>query len=326
MDTGEEFPEEQATPRLCKPRHPMFYFRSGDVVFVCEDTSFRVQSDLLSCNSQVFSGMLERGRLDGVHLRDGCPCVHLSDAAEDFATLLRVFYTPGCVRSPPCLGYTNTDLLHCRFPHRRKTPDFATFSSLLRMTTKYQFKELRSQILLDLLPAYPTKLSEYEKSSCRGETVFGSPTPHPHSVLNLFLACNVGFALPFAYYRACIAGDPASFATSAEEAALPPDTLEMALRGQARLKREEVGLAKKVAFRDCAKGGELAGRRAEVFNWIHPGMVTQSGILERGEFKESKYCAPCSQSCVQELSEAKENTWENLPSYFGLPPWETTVP
>ena len=88
---------EGGAPQVCKPRHSKYYFGSGNVVFVCEDTSFRVQSDLLSTNSQVFSDMLEQTSLKGEHRRDGCPCVHLSDTAEDFATLLRVFYTSGCV-------------------------------------------------------------------------------------------------------------------------------------------------------------------------------------------------------------------------------------
>jgi len=96
-DAGEEPSEGKTAPQLCKPRHPEFYFESGDIVFVCEDTSFRVQSDLLSNNSQVFADMLEPLRSSGERLSGGCPCVHLSDAAKDFATLLRVFYTPGCV-------------------------------------------------------------------------------------------------------------------------------------------------------------------------------------------------------------------------------------
>ena len=94
-DAGEEHLATRIVSQLCKPKHSKLYFGSGDVVFVCEDTSFRVQSDLLSNNSQVFSDMLETARLNGEHLSDGCPCVHLSDAVEDFVTLLRVFYTSG---------------------------------------------------------------------------------------------------------------------------------------------------------------------------------------------------------------------------------------
>jgi len=98
-DAGEERPTRQASLQICKPKHHRFYFGSGDAVFVCEDTSFRIQSDLLSHNSKVFSDMLESARSNREHMSDGCPCVHLSDAADDFSTFLRVFYTPGCVPS-----------------------------------------------------------------------------------------------------------------------------------------------------------------------------------------------------------------------------------
>ena len=221
----------------------------------------------------------------------------------------------------------DSDLLYRRFPHRHKTPDFASFSSLLRMTTKYKFQEIRSQILLDLLPAYPTKLSKYTGSSRLGETVFGTPLPHPNSVLDLFVTCKVSFALPFAYYRACIAGDPASLDTTG--IALPPNTLKTALRGQKWLRTDEVQLARKVALQDCPGWGVCTGKlpagRAQVFDWIHPETVTQSGILEKGDFLGAGYCVKCVEVFRLELMQAKKDTWQNLPSYFGLPPWETAA-
>ena len=197
------------------------------------------------------------------------------------------------------------------------------------MTTKYHFQEIRLQILLDLVPAYPAKLSEYEGSACLGEVVFGSPLPHPNSVLNLFVTCRVAFALPFAYYRVCVTSDPVSLGTSTGGTALFPNTLEMALHGQARLKTEEVQLARGVAFRDCASWGSCSrkspGGRTLIFDWIHPEVTTQGGILERGDIPGPGYCSRCSQAFQQELSKAKKDTWENLPSYFGLPSWDGIV-
>ena len=233
------------------------------------------------------------------------------------------------IRCNPCSLHSNNNLPNRRFPHRHKTPSFATFSSLLRVTTKYRFQEIRSQILLDLLQAYPTKLSKYKESSCLGEAVFGTPLPHPNSVLNLFVACEVAFALPFAYYRACIAGDPASLDSTDGEIALPLDTLKAALRGQARLRADEVELAREVALQDCPAWGACSGKlpagRTKVFDWIHPEVVTQSGILEKGNFTGTGYCDQCVKIFQEDLSDTKSDTWENLPSYFGLPPWENAA-
>ena len=142
------------------------------------------------------------------------------------------------------------------------------------------------------------------------------------------MKCKVSFALPFAYYRACIAGDPASLNTNATETTLPTKTLKAALRGHARLKADEVRLAKKLALQDC-KGWSCSGKtpssRAQVFNWILPGTASQGGVMEKGDFRGSGYCSQCSQTFRKELSAAKKDTWENLPSYFGLPPWGDTV-
>jgi len=193
------------------------------------------------------------------------------------------------------------------------------------MTTKYEFREIRSQILLDLLPAYPTQFSDYKTSSCLGEAVFGPPLPHPNSVLDLFVQCKVSFALPFAYYRACVAGDPALLNTSAGETALPTDTLKATLRGQTQLKADEVQLARRLALQDC-KGWRCSGKtpssRTQVFDWILPRATTQGGILEKGDFMGSGHCDECSQTFAQGLLGAQKDTWEKLPSYFGLPTWE----
>ena len=225
-------------------------------------------------------------------------------------------------------SHTDGDPPGCRFPHRHRTPDFATFSSLLRMSTKYKFQEIRSQIILDLLPAYPTQLSDYKTSSCLGEAIFGSPPPHPNSVLDLFVKCKVSFALSFAYYRTCVAGDPASLNMGAKDTILPTSIIKAALRGQARLKGEQVQLAKKLAMQDCKAWiclGKLPSSRAPVFNWILPEKTTRGGILEKEDFMGSGYCPQCLRTFAQGLSDAQKDTWDNLPSYFGLSSWEKSA-
>jgi hypothetical protein len=196
------------------------------------------------------------------------------------------------------------------------------------MTTKYQLEETRSQILLDLIQAYPTKLSEYENSSCRGEAVFGFPPTQSILVLDLLVQCKVAFALPFAYYSVCVAGDLASLDTSTDGVVLSPEILKTALRGQVRLKGGESQFAKQLAFRECTAwkcSGKLGKGRAEVYGWIVPDVALTNGILERGEFPGSGFCHQCMQAFSQELKKAKEEAWKNLPLHFGLPPWDDAV-
>jgi len=93
-----------------------------------------------------------------------------------------------------------------RFPARHEVPEFTVFASLLRMATKYDLSNVRDQLIKDIKGAYPTKREAYEAGEVLGEDVFGSPTPHPNAVLNLFLEQSVRIALPFAFYRASVGG------------------------------------------------------------------------------------------------------------------------
>ena len=66
-------------------------------------------------------------------------------------------------------------------------PDFVTFSSLLRITTKYELPTVRSQLLELVRDAYPETFEGLVPSKALGENVFSGPTPHPNEVLNLFV-------------------------------------------------------------------------------------------------------------------------------------------
>jgi len=104
-----------------------------------------------------------------------------------------------------------------RFPARHKVPEFTTFASLLRMTTKYGFSDVREGLVEDLKRAYPTKREDPRTEKVLGEDIFGSPKPHPNAVLNLFLEQNIKFALPLATYRAALGGcRPSSGQTSVD--------------------------------------------------------------------------------------------------------------
>jgi hypothetical protein len=92
-DVGEGSGERMNT------RHDTFYFEDGNVEIVCGDTVFRVHSTIISFAStklrDIFSQLLR------IHpqIPEGCPriIIILDDDAEDFATLLKMIYSPGWV-------------------------------------------------------------------------------------------------------------------------------------------------------------------------------------------------------------------------------------
>jgi len=209
------------------------------------------------------------------------------------------------------------------------------------MMTSYKIDNVREQILEDLRDAYPKTFETYEQSGTLGERVFGSPRPHPNAVLKLFETCNVTFALPFAYYRACAAGTLAL--TSVEPALrLPPRVLAAAVVGQSRLKARELQVVRQLLFDRPAKKFSCSG-------WLCPGshetnhkrsgqtspyerlfnsISSQSSevdmavsILETKVLADNAFCARCLERFNACLRCAREEIWASLPRMFGLNPW-----
>ena len=209
------------------------------------------------------------------------------------------------------------------------------------MTTSYKIDNVRGQILEDLCGAYPKTFETYEGSEMLGERVFGNQKPHPNAVLKLFETCNVAFALPFAYYRACSAGTLAL--TSMEpRLRLPPRILAAAVVGQSRLKARELQVVRQLLFDRPAKMFSCSG-------WLCPGthetnhkrsgqtspyerlfnsISSQSSevdmavsILETKVLADNAFCAKCLERFNACLRGAREEIWTSLPRMFGLNQW-----
>jgi hypothetical protein len=125
------------------------------------------------------------------------------------------------------------------------------------MTTKYGFSDIRDQLVKDLKGAYPTRWEDFQTAKILGEDIFGSPKPHPNAVLNLFEAQNVGFAIPFAAYRASTGGFSALMSDK-PGTVLPRHTLATTIHGMHVIR----SLASHAA-RVATYGGDLGGCRDE---------------------------------------------------------------
>ena len=173
-----------------------------------------------------------------------------------------------------------------RFPTRNKVPEFTVFTSLLRMTTKYGFPDVREALIEDLKGAYPTKWEDFEAARILGEDVFGSPKPHPNAVLNLLLEQRIKFALPFAAYRTAIGGFSALISDESD-AVLPRTTLASIIHGMERIRHTMVQISHSIVYdgdlrvcprRTCALkvGTNPMGRRMEALKKVFGIMVDKS--------------------------------------------------
>ena len=96
-DTSDD--ESPFDPTTITP-HGTFYFEDGNVEVLCGKALFRVHTSVLSLHSPVLSQMFAKSNLATAESPNGCPRIPSSDAATDFATLLKIIYLPGCATLP----------------------------------------------------------------------------------------------------------------------------------------------------------------------------------------------------------------------------------
>ena len=222
-------------------------------------------------------------------------------------------------------------------------PDFVTFSSLLRITTKYEMPAVRSQILEVVCDPYPETFEGPSPSTPLGESIFGELTPHPNEVLNFFIQQDLKSALPAAYYMAIRRG-PSSLVGRHlwSNATLPPEILQSAIGGLMELREMEHNETHRLIFGpettcscsalDCPSRTPAGAAAQEACQKVFDHNVgpSQSGtkVLEVPEFYEDRggdhphVCPGICGNCVKRWgsghAELRKKAWMRLPDVFGL--------
>jgi len=204
------------------------------------------------------------------------------------------------------------------------------FASLVRMTRKYGFSDVRDQLVKDLKGAYPTEWEGYQAAEVLGEDLFGSPAPHPNTVLNLFTTQNIRFAIPFAAYRASLGGFPA-LVSDKPGTVLPRHTLASTIHGRGEIRRVMTQAAHDIAYKDillavcpdkaCALsvGIESMERRMEALTKLHDVMIgeREGGVLSTPSLG-GLACVKCTKGVEGFHATWRRGCWELLPATFSV--------
>ena len=215
-------------------------------------------------------------------------------------------------------------------------PNFATFSSLLRITTKYELPTVRSQLLELVRDAYPETFEGLDPSKPLGENVFSGPTPHPNEVLKLFVQQKLTSALPMAYYMAARRGGR-SLINSCHpvNAQLSPEILQPAVDGLMALREMELKEIHRLIMtphrclsRGCVSpktlgpGGSDAERK--VIDKITGSSQSGTKILQVFSSEDicgdelGEFCRSCEEWWETGHVEMRKRAWAALPGVFGL--------
>ena len=221
--------------------------------------------------------------------------------------------------------------------------DFTTFSSLLRITAKYQMPTIRSQILEIIRDAYPETFDGLKPSKLLGETIFSGPIPHPNEVLNLFVQQNLTSALPMAYYMATRSG-PGSLMDRhlPRNAILSPEILQSAITGLMALREVELNETHDLIFEsrcahpcstpNCPSRTPTVPASLAAYHKVFGRLVGSSRlgtkILQVPEFYEDcggelqcvgpGICSSCVERWESGHAELRKKTWAALAGVFGL--------
>ena len=220
-------------------------------------------------------------------------------------------------------------------------PDFATFSSLLRITTKYEMPNVRSQLLEVIRDAYPETFEGLDPSKALGESVFSGPTPHPNAVLNLFVQQNLTSALPMAYYMAVRRGPMSLVGRGLPASArLPPETLQATIQGLFTLREMELKETHRLIFgskgsRSCsqlncpsrnAMGPGVSEAHQKIVDRIVDTVRSGTKLLQVLSLREVcggdslEFCEGCVGAWETGHADMRKKAWTALPDVFGLNP------
>jgi hypothetical protein len=218
-------------------------------------------------------------------------------------------------------------------------PDFTTFSSLLRITAKYEMPAVRPQLRDVIRDAYPATFEDLDPSKTLGENVFGGPSPHPNAVLNLFVQQKLTSALPMAYYRAVRRGlDSLMDKRLPASARLPPEILEVAIKGLFTLREMELRETHHLIFGlkgpyhcsklDCPLHGTMGPRvpeaRQEVVDRITDSARYGTNLLQVLSLREIlggdclRFCEGRLEGWEAGHANVRKKAWAILPDAFGL--------
>ncbi|KAJ3548717.1 hypothetical protein NMY22_g1157 [Coprinellus aureogranulatus] len=309
------------------------WLEDGSIVIQAEQTQFKVHRGLLARVSPIFADVFSVPQpAQGDLMVEGCPVLHLQDSARDITHLLSTLY----------------DLRY----HTKQPIPFEVASALLRLGRKYEIKQLFQEIVCRLKTDLPTTLVEADNQ----------PDPNNwkeidneiniiYDIVELILASNFSelhCVLPITYFWCCaeridemVQGtdyehEDGSMVTS--KPTLPPDAQRACLAGRQKLIDrfnvvfswvDTLPTTECSSFVQCSKLSRALVnalwrpepglvRLIDTWSWLTKYLADHSGH----PVDLNQLCAFCSTMAKEKYESYREETWDQLPSYFGLPGWD----
>jgi hypothetical protein len=300
---------------------------------------FCVHRSVLAAHSDVIGGMFLFPQPQEVEKVESRPVVHMPDAAEDLAHLLKALYDPGWVSSSDYANHIVIWLLRY-FPGSQGHFDLPTqwdlLAGVLRLSTKYSISVLRHRAVAILTQYWPITLATYKAA-----TPATIKTSEEYAVRAIKLAreCDVRSIIPVAFYF--LAWRPLSQIFAERD--LDYDDIASCVMGRDRLRiaaRTQVytplflpgiGWNEKDCECDDPQGACAAFISSKQVTPEDDAKSGGPGCLDNhirwprktksNKMYEDPPCSACLRSMQKIEDEGRQKVWNMLPEYFMLGPW-----
>ncbi|KLO07213.1 hypothetical protein SCHPADRAFT_1001827 [Schizopora paradoxa] len=285
--------------------HDKLWFDDGNIVLATEVHLYRVYKGMLVKHSMVLNNMFEIPTGDANTERwEDVPMVQMvGDKDEEVSALLEALYDR-------------------HFQDTVCGLELPTLSSLLSISTKYDFNEIRADVMKRLVTLFPNELEQVEEAKILWKRHL---VKYVCELVVVAHRCEALLILPAMYYR--LSGCPLEVAFRYLQD-LPEDRLTSFLLGREWLRDishdlKRISLRPKQTAKICRHPECL-----ERFLALLPDQPFQiifdlyNGGLMAGLDVHSGICKVCEQEHIQIVKWTKEAAWEILPEQFLDKSWE----
>jgi len=316
--------QHKIPPEAPKP-HEVLWFPEGNVVLATDSLLFKVHMGILSLQSSVFKDMFELPNINcsvagqsvgsaGIapELYEGLPLVTLvGDEGKDVEHLLRTIYE------------------HHYYHRDDDNTPLEVVIALLLLSTKYDFQDIRNDVIIQISKHYPMSLRDYDSIGDFTSLLFGVEQWDCHfPLLMAAFTADVDVLLP-TLYMACSDYSIEGIFNQAE--LMPTECLRTLLKGREILEKKTNifiselpnDLKEGAWMGDCSRNqlclknarySRLSGLISTIFGDTRGSKVV-AGYL-------NDICADCSSSVAHAIENKREEMWASVPSCYGFPGWD----
>ena len=215
-----------------------------------------------------------------------------------------------------------------------KPQTFSVVAAFARLGTKYDFRQLRNEAVKRLTFMFPSRLEDMGNIHIEGNCIIAE-TGLIFEAINLARETNMLFLLPAAMEYCCAVhtihdilngvqrpNKTPIFLSVEDQTACLSGWYELIHRQAEETYRWLDRNAEGTLFPECQRRSRCTdGRRRIFYSMSHP--VTCCVPLEpwQGADWEKHMCATCNAASQAQHERGRQNVWNELPSFFGLPGW-----